>query len=174
MNFTITNFDAGTQTGLTQGYSVTEIGLMAQDPDEGEILYAIATAVTADYLQPYNNLLPATMGVSFLIVVDNADNVTITTDLTAYATTDDLAQKGDALAYDSETGRLSLKANGEEISHVIIIQGGGSAGSIATKEEVQAIAEAIMEEIGEIPEEDARTATEDEVQDVIDGLEDIL
>lgn len=169
VNFTITNYDAQTKTGLTQGYKVTEIGLMATDPDEGEILYAIATAIQADYLQPYNGLLPATMGVSFLIVVDNADNVTITTDLEAYATTEDLATKGDSLGYDSETGRLSLKANGVEISHVIIIQGGGS-GSIATEEEVDEIIDTVLEEIGDIPEEDARTATEEEIQDLIDEL----
>lgn len=170
VNFTITNYDATTQTGLTQGYSVTEVGLMATDPDEGEILYAIATASKADYLQPYNGLLPATMGVSFLIVVDNADSVTITTDLEAYATTEDLATKGDSLGYDSETGRLSLKANGVEISHVTIIQGGGSSGSIATEEEVDEVIDTVLEEIGDIPEEDARTATEEEIQDLIDEL----
>ncbi len=41
--FTITNEQAS--GNLTEGYHVKEVGLYATDPDEGEILYAIATAV---------------------------------------------------------------------------------------------------------------------------------
>ncbi len=183
VRFTITNFD-GT-TGLKHGYYVTEIGLMANDPDEGEILYAIATAEVADFLQAYNNLLPATIGVEFLIEVDNADNVTITTELSAYATNDDLNRKADTIGYNEETGRLSLLANGQEISHVTIrVTGGGTGsvatGTLATPEEISDLALSLMREVeqsGDLPQPEGgeiRTATSTEVQSVINSLNDIL
>ncbi|MEZ3503125.1 MAG: phage tail protein [Lachnospiraceae bacterium] len=64
---------------LAQGYYVKEVGLFATDPDEGEILYAIATAVENqwDYMPSYNNLLPSTITLEFLTEVSNAANVTI-------------------------------------------------------------------------------------------------
>lgn len=64
---------------LTSGYYVTEVGLYANDPDEGEILYAIAIGVTNqwDYMPAYNDLMPSTITVDFLTEVSNAENVTI-------------------------------------------------------------------------------------------------
>ena len=107
---------------LEHGYYVTEIGLMANDPDEGEILYGIAIGEEdkCDYLPAYNNLLPAVIGVDFLIEVDNAENVTIVTDLSAYATNEDLDAKADRVDFDDETNELILKANGNVISRCVI------------------------------------------------------
>lgn len=64
---------------LQHGYYVKEVGIFANDPNEGEILYAIAVAVTDqwDYMPAYNNLLPSTITVNFLTEVANADTVTI-------------------------------------------------------------------------------------------------
>lgn len=64
---------------LANGYYVKEVGIFAMDPDEGEILYALAIAVTDqwDYMPAYNDLLPSTITVDFLTEVANADNVTI-------------------------------------------------------------------------------------------------
>ena len=58
-----------------------EVGIFANDPDEGEILYAIAIAETDqwDYMPAYNDLLPSTITVDFLTEVANADEVVITT-----------------------------------------------------------------------------------------------
>ena len=77
---------------LERGYAVTEIGIIAEDPDEGDILYAIAIAAPgqSDYIPSYNGTLPAVIGVNFLIEVSNADEVIIDTDLTAYVTTDQM------------------------------------------------------------------------------------
>lgn len=41
-----------TNSGLEVGLFVHELGLFAQDPDVGEILYGITTATTPDYLPP--------------------------------------------------------------------------------------------------------------------------
>lgn len=66
---------------LQAGYYVKEVGIFAQDPDEGEILYAIAIGVENqwDYMPAYNDLLPSTITVDFLTEVANADSVTIET-----------------------------------------------------------------------------------------------
>ena len=74
----ITNYPDA-QHALATGYYVREIGLYATDPDEGEILYAIATAVTDqwDYMPSYNNLLPSTITIEMLTEVANASTVTI-------------------------------------------------------------------------------------------------
>lgn len=64
---------------LEHGYYAKEVGIFANDPDEGEILYAIAVAITDqwDYMPAYNNLLPSTITVNFLTEVSNASEVTI-------------------------------------------------------------------------------------------------
>lgn len=64
---------------LSQGYYVKEIGIYATDPDEGEILYAIATAVTNqwDYMPSYNNLIPSRIIIDMLCEVNNADDVSV-------------------------------------------------------------------------------------------------
>lgn len=62
---------------LAAGYYVKEIGIFAHDPNEGEILYAIATAVINqwDYLPAYNDLLPSTITIEFYTEVNNAETV---------------------------------------------------------------------------------------------------
>lgn len=64
---------------LQEGYYVKEVGIFAEDPNEGEILYAIATAVEDqwDYMPPYNSLMPAYITMEFYTEVCNAENVTI-------------------------------------------------------------------------------------------------
>ena len=80
VKFIITNRKSD-EEHLTQGYYVKEVGLYAIDPDEGEILYAIATAVNNqwDYMPSYNDLIPSTITINFLTEVANAENVIITT-----------------------------------------------------------------------------------------------
>ena len=92
VHFTITNYQEG--DALEHGYYVTEIGLIANDPDEGEILYGIAIGEPGkcDYLPAYDSLLPAVIGVDFLIEVGNADQVNIVTDLSAYATHEEVEE----------------------------------------------------------------------------------
>lgn len=76
---------------LKAGYYVKEVGIFAKDPDEGEILYAIATAVTDqwDYLPAYNNLIPSTITMEFYTEVDNASTVYLTAGGGAYVTQED-------------------------------------------------------------------------------------
>ena len=120
IRFAITNLIG--DEPLEHGYRVTEVGIMAEDPDDGEILYGIAIAKEgeSDYLPAYNDLLPAVISVDFLIEVDNAENVIIQTDLFAYATREDLDAKGDGINYDDGMDELTLTSGGKPISKTII------------------------------------------------------
>ena len=77
---------------LENGYYIKEVGIFANDPDEGEILYAITTAVTDqwDYLPKYNELMPSVITMEFYTKVNNSDKVCIKAGCGAYATADDV------------------------------------------------------------------------------------
>ena len=185
VRFSITNNPS--YGALTHGYYVTEIGLMANDPDEGEILYGIAIADEdkADYLPAYNNLLPAVIGVDFLIEVDNAESVTIMTDLSAYATNADLNAKADHIAWDDENNKMQLKANGEVISECVISFDDVDLAAYAKKAELKVSYDAETEKLALMHGEellaetpihaggggiDGSLATEEEVQELGEEL----
>lgn len=72
----ITNKTSDTDV-LKSGYEIREFGIFAQDPDDGEILYSIATASTSDYMPAYNGVIPSVISMSYYLEVSNAANVTI-------------------------------------------------------------------------------------------------
>lgn len=77
---------------LEEGYQIREFGLFAEDPDEGEILYSIATAVEgqADTLPAYSENGLVTMTVDSYVTVSNAENVSITIEEGTYALQEDM------------------------------------------------------------------------------------
>lgn len=77
---------------LEEGYQIREFGLFAEDPDEGEILYSIATSVEgqADTLPAYSENGLVTMTVDSYVTVSNAENVSITMEEGAYALQEDM------------------------------------------------------------------------------------
>ncbi|WP_276764760.1 hypothetical protein [Phascolarctobacterium succinatutens] len=77
---TITNND------LQTGYYMTELGLYADDPDEGEILYAITTSSAADYLPAAGGATAVSESFSIYISITNADNLMVKIDAGALAT----------------------------------------------------------------------------------------
>lgn len=79
-------------TELTTGYSIQIIGIFANDPDEGEILYAVARATTPGYMPPYNGITVSGATFKFVITVGNANNVTITLDPAGYASLADVQE----------------------------------------------------------------------------------
>ena len=72
----ITNKTSDTDV-LKSGYEIREFGIFAQDPDDGEILYSIATASTSDYMPAYNGVIPSVISMSYYLEVANASRVTI-------------------------------------------------------------------------------------------------
>lgn len=84
-------------------FNVTELGIFAADPDEGEILYSISICDEADA-----DLMPTQYGgsVTFIyknyITIWNAAEVTINTS-GAFALADDVGNKDDLITIDKET-----------------------------------------------------------------------
>lgn len=81
-------------TGINEGYLISEIGIFAQDPDKGEILYSIALGVDGkmDY-QPSESELPgATSTFDTYVSVSNVEAATILTDCGAAASAEDLEE----------------------------------------------------------------------------------
>ena len=75
-----------TNADLEAGYYVRNIGLYAIDPQEGEILYSITTAIEADWMPPQGGISASSILVDIETVVGNADNVNITVNPNATAT----------------------------------------------------------------------------------------
>lgn len=103
--------------GLTTGYDVNQIGIYATDPDEGEILYAIAQVDKAENI-PSISEQPNGFYCSwdFSLTYSNAENVNVTID-PSNALSQDTADKrylqlvkiGEGLEFD-EDGNLKAKA----------------------------------------------------------------
>lgn len=74
LKFTFSN------NGLTEGFYIRELGIFANDPDEGEILYAYSNALSPDYLPADggSNIVEEIFEV--IAAIGNASNVTATID----------------------------------------------------------------------------------------------
>lgn len=100
---------------LTAGFKVTEIGVYAADPDDGEILYSMAVTAdesVADYLPAYNGTYPSTIVFNYQVEVSNAANVTIQAGTGAYAPADDfnaLVEDVDALTIIARANELAIR-----------------------------------------------------------------
>lgn len=78
---------------LTSGYNMNSIGLYAKDPDDGEILYAVASVLTSDkgaYMPPFNGLTASGAYFKLTTTVSNSDNVSLEVDQAAVATIGDV------------------------------------------------------------------------------------
>lgn len=79
-----------TNANITEGYYVNTIGLFAIDPEEGEILYSITVAETADYFPADNGVNCSGINLDLVTEVSNASNVNITVNYAGYATNEDI------------------------------------------------------------------------------------
>lgn len=78
---------------LTDGYFIREMGLFAEDPDLGEILYCIVTAVIADYFPADEQNNQLSILIDIITTVSNAESVlTVLNEDTVYATAEDLRE----------------------------------------------------------------------------------
>lgn len=80
--------------GVEEGYYISELGIYAQDPDYGEILYSIALGTNdkVDYQPSEIEIEGATSTFDTYVVISNAENVTIKTDTGAAASANDLEE----------------------------------------------------------------------------------
>lgn len=78
---------AFSNTDLTEGYYMRTIGLYANDPEEGGILYAVTAETTGNcYMPAYNGVTVSGAYIQLVSTVGNAENVSIEIDQTAIAT----------------------------------------------------------------------------------------
>lgn len=80
-------------SNLTSGYNMNSIGLYAKDPDDGEILYAVASVPTSDkgaYMPPFNGLTASGAYFKLITTVSNSDNISLEVDQAAVATIGDI------------------------------------------------------------------------------------
>ncbi|WP_206922988.1 H-type lectin domain-containing protein [Alicyclobacillus suci] len=88
-------------TNLTASTYTCEIGLYAQDPDAGEILYAYANAGTqGDTIPPYSDG-PYSRQFQINTAVGNATNVTANVPSDAYVTVSEVGQPGGVASLDN-------------------------------------------------------------------------
>lgn len=78
---------AFTNTELTDGYYVRTVGLYANDPDNGEILYAVAIETSGScYMPAYDGQTTSGLYIRLQATVGNADNISLEMDPAATAT----------------------------------------------------------------------------------------
>lgn len=75
-----------TNAGLEEGYYVRELGVFAQDPDDGEILYDVTTDTAPDYLPAQGGAAVLSQEFAVYITTSNVDHIEATIDPTALAT----------------------------------------------------------------------------------------
>ncbi len=72
--------------GLSAGYYVRELGVFANDPDDGEILYAVTSDSAPDYLPPEGGSTAVSQEFAVYISASNASDVNVSIDPGALAT----------------------------------------------------------------------------------------
>lgn len=75
-----------TNVGLSAGYYVRELGVFANDPDDGEILYAVTSDSTPDYLPQEGGPTAVSQEFAVYIAASNASDVEVSIDPGALAT----------------------------------------------------------------------------------------
>lgn len=94
----VTPYDEGTcdveavmtNADLDKGFYLREIGLFATDPDVGEILYCVATAGDADYIQAKGGATVLSVAIHMTIAINSVDDVVTDVDIKGLVTAADL------------------------------------------------------------------------------------
>lgn len=79
-----------TNADLDKGFYLREIGLFATDPDVGEILYCVATAHDADYIQAKGGATVLSVAIHMTIAINSVDDVVTDVDIKGLVTAADL------------------------------------------------------------------------------------
>ena len=137
-------------TGLEAGYYVRELGVFAQDPDDGEILYMYTTDGAPDYLPAGGGSTVISQEFSVMIAVDDTDNIVVDIDPAALATmgyvqlqitehnTDDDAHANMVGATSSAAGKRGMVPAPAQGKQNALLAGDGTFHDIATAEQAKA------------------------------------
>lgn len=103
-------------TKLTEPLSVSEWGLYAEDPDDGEILLGLATDSEPDTIEPNGGVVAYEQTMSMTLVTSSAANVEIKIDSSAFVTKSSL---DDAIADIEEKNAADIDNAKQELTTLI-------------------------------------------------------
>ena len=81
-----------TNTGIREAFRMSEIGLFAQDPDKGEILYAYLTDPEPDRMPAESGSVVVSQELTIGMVFSNTGNVSLTVNMGALITREQLTE----------------------------------------------------------------------------------
>ena len=81
-----------TNTGIHEAFRMSEIGLFAQDPDKGEILYAYLTDPEPDRMPAESGSVVVSQELTIGMVFSNTGNVSLTVNIGALITREQLTE----------------------------------------------------------------------------------
>lgn len=85
--YTVTIYGVLSNAKLDKGFTATEMGLYAQDPDVGEILYMVVTDSKPDYIPDQSNAIMQRVGIG--VSFSNTEHVTVDFSGSGFITSDD-------------------------------------------------------------------------------------
>ncbi len=106
-------------TQITEGFYAREMGLFANDPDEGEILYMVTTDTNPDFVPPSTAAIAVSASYALNIAALNADDVSVIIDPAGLVTVNML-----------EAHNTNENAHSELLKKYLPLAGGTTSGLI--------------------------------------------
>ena len=102
-----------TNNGITEAFRMSEIGLFAQDPDKGEVLYAYLTDPEPDRMPAEGGSVVVSQELTIGMVFSNTGNVSLTVNMGALVTHEQLEKHNkDEHAHDGRFNAIIQQLNG--------------------------------------------------------------
>jgi hypothetical protein len=99
--------------GITEAFRMSEIGLFAQDPDKGEVLYAYLTDPEPDRMPAEGGSVVVSQELTIGMVFSNTGNVSLTVNMGALVTHEQLEKHNkDEHAHDGRFNAIIQQLNG--------------------------------------------------------------
>ena len=101
-----------TNNGITEAFRMSEIGLFAQDPDKGEVLYAYLTDPEPDRMPAEGGSVVVSQELTIEMVFSNTGNVSLTVNMGALVTHEQLERhNSDEHAHDDRFNAIIQQVN---------------------------------------------------------------
>lgn len=101
-----------TNNGITEAFRMSEIGLFAQDPDKGEVLYAYLTDPEPDRMPAAGGSVVVSQELTIGMVFSNTGNVSLTVNMGALVTNEQLEHhNADTNAHDARFNAIIQQLN---------------------------------------------------------------
>lgn len=102
-----------TNNGITEAFRMSEIGLFAQDPDKGEVLYAYLTDPEPDRMPAAGGSVVVSQELTIGMIFSNTGNVSLTVNMGALVTHEQLEKHNtDEHAHDNRFNTIIQQLNG--------------------------------------------------------------